>query len=173
MMVLVFIAQTLRIAVPYLLAAGGGVIAERAGVVSLTLEGFMLGGAFGTTLAAYYTGSAWLAVIVGMIVGLLLGLTYGLTVIRFRADQVVVGIALNLLIIALTRFFLQLAFDSASNSPRVTGMPSGGGLFGFLLNPLVWIGLLSLPVIAFMMDRTVFGLRVRSVGEHPEAATSV
>jgi ABC-type uncharacterized transport system permease subunit len=173
MIVLVFIAQTLRIAVPYLFAAAGGAIAERAGVISLTLEGFMLGGAFGSALGSYYFGNPWLGVLLGMIAGVLIALFYGLSVIRFRADQVVVGIALNLLVMALTRFFLQLAFDSASNSPRVPGLPGGAGIFGFLLNPLVWLGLLAMPFAAWLLQRTVFGLRVRAAGEHPEALTTV
>lgn len=173
MTLLVFLAQTLRIAVPYLFAASGGVIAERAGVVSLTLEGFMLSGGFGAALGAYYSGSAWIGLLVGIAAGLVAAALYSLAVVRFRADQVVVGIALNLLVMAATRFFLQLAFDSASNSPRVPGLPSGGGIFGFMLNPLVWLGLLVMPATAWLLSRTVFGLRVRAVGEHPEAATSV
>ncbi|MFI5246084.1 MAG: ABC transporter permease, partial [Gemmatimonadales bacterium] len=73
MSALLFLAQTVRIAVPYLFAAAGGAIAERAGVVSLTLEGFMLGGAFGAVLGAHYTGSAWLGLASGVTAGLLLG----------------------------------------------------------------------------------------------------
>jgi len=173
MIILVFLAQTLRIVMPYLFAASGGVIAERAGVISLTLEGLMLGGAFSSALAAFYFDSAWIGVIVGMLAGVVIALFYGLVVIRYRADQVVVGIALNLLVMALTRFFLQMAFDSASNSPRVPGLPAGSGIFGFLVNPLVWVGLLALPAVAWVLNKTVFGLRVRAVGEHPDAATSV
>jgi simple sugar transport system permease protein len=173
MIVLVFLAQTLRIAVPYLFAASGGVIAERAGVISLTLEGLMLGGAFGSALTAYYTDNVLLAILVGILTGTLTSMFYGWAVIRFRADQVVVGIALNLLVMALTRFFLQLAFDSASNSPRVEGIASGRGTFGFMTNPLVWAGLLAMPFAAWLLNRTVFGLRVRAAGEHPEAVTSV
>jgi simple sugar transport system permease protein len=173
MIILVFLAQTLRIAMPYLFAASGGVIAERAGVISLTLEGLMLSGAFGAALASFYLGSAWAGAVVGVLVAVIVALFYGLVVIRYRADQVVVGIALNLLIMALTRFFLQFAFDSASNSPRVPGLTAGSGIFGFLLNPLVWIGLIALPAVAWLLNRTVFGLRVRAVGEHPDAAASV
>ena len=73
MSALLFLAQTLRIAIPYLFAASGGAIAERAGVVSLTLEGFMLGGAFGAVMGAFYTGSAWLGMLCGIAAGLLLG----------------------------------------------------------------------------------------------------
>jgi simple sugar transport system permease protein len=88
----------------------------------------------------------------------------------------VAGIAINLLVIGATRFFLRLAFDSASNSPRVPGFggeQAGSGLFSSLSNPLVWIGVLSMPFAAWLLYRTPFGLRLRAVGEKPEAARSL
>lgn len=176
MMLVAFLAQTLRIAIPYLFAAAGGVITERAGLIGLTLEGYMLGGAFGAALGAYYGGNAWLGVFGGIAVGVLLGLVYGVSSIRYRADQVVVGIAVNLLAIGATRFFLRLAFQSSSNSPRVPGFGverSGTGFGALAHNPLVWLGVLGIPFMAWLLYRTPFGLRVRAVGEHPAAALSV
>ena len=176
MSALFILAQTVRIAIPYLFAAAGGAIAERAGVVSLTLEGFMLGGAFGAVLGAHYTGSAWLGLVSGVAAGLLLGAIHAVASIRFKADQVVVGVAINLFAVGITRFFLQVAFGSSSNSPRVSGFGgdiSGGSAAAFLANPLVWLGLAVMPALAFVISRTTFGLRVRAVGEHPEAAASV
>ena len=176
MSALLFLAQTVRIAVPYLFAAAGGALAERAGIVSLTLEGFMLGGAFGAVLGAHYTGSAWLGLVSGVAAGLLLGSVHAVASIRFKADQVVVGVAINLFAVGITRFFLQLAFGSSSNSPRVAGFGSeagSGSAAAFLSNPLVWIGLAVMPALAFVVNKTRFGLRVRAVGEHPEAAASV
>ena len=177
-MILAFVVQTIRIAIPYLFAASGGVVAERAGVVSLTLEGFMLTGAFGAALGSFYSGSAAVGVLCGIGAGLLFGLLHAVASIRFRADQIVVGIALNLLAVGVTRFFLQLAFDSSSNSPRVPGLSAAdlgfaAGLFASLLNPLLWLGLLAIPAVWWLVARTPFGLRVRAVGEHPEAAASV
>jgi simple sugar transport system permease protein len=176
MIALLFIIQTLRIAVPYLLAAAGGVLSERAGLIGLTLEGYMLGGAFCGAVASYASGSATVGVIAAILGGGGLALLYAACAIRFRADQVVVGIAINLLVIGLTRFFLRLVFDSSSNSPRVPGftVTSGGsGLGALVQNPLVWIGLLVIPCVAWVLYRTPFGLRVRAVGEHPTAAASV
>ena len=175
MSVLLFLAQTLRIAIPYLFAAAGGALAERAGVVSLTLEGFMLGGAFGAVVGAHYTGSAWAGLVTGVAAGLLLGGVHALCSIRFRADQIVVGVAINLFAVGITRFFLQLAFQSSSNSPRVAGFggASSGSALAFLSNPLVWLGIAVMPALAFVISRTTFGLRVRAVGEHPLAAASV
>ena len=175
MIFLLFVAQTLRIAIPYLLAAAGGVMSERVGVVALTLEGFMLTGAFTAALGSYFFGSAWAGLFCGIAGGLAIGLLYALSSVRFRADQVVVGIAINLLVVGATRFFLRFAFDSSSNSPRVPGFGGEGsaGLFASLENPLVWIGVLVMPLIAWVLYRTPFGLRARAVGEKPEAAASL
>ncbi|HEY0810056.1 MAG TPA: ABC transporter permease [Longimicrobiales bacterium] len=167
MSVLVFVWQTLRIAIPYLFAAAGGVVAERAGVISLTLEGFMLSGAFGAALGSFYSGSAWVGILTGILAGLAFGSLHALACVKYRADQVVAGIAINLLVVGVTRFFLNLLFDSSSNSPRVPGFA------GFFTNPLIWLGILVLPIVAWALHRTVFGLRLRAVGEHPDAALSV
>ena len=177
-MLLAFVVQTIRIAVPYLFAASGGVVAERSGVVSLTLEGFMLTGAFGAALGSFYSGSALVGVLCGIAAGLLFGILHAVASLRFRADQIVVGIAINLLAVGATRFFLQLAFDSSSNSPRVPGLSAAdlgfeGGMLSSLVNPLVWLGLLAIPAVWWLVYRTPFGLRLRAVGEHPEAAASV
>ncbi len=167
-----FLTQMIRIAVPYLFAASGGVVAERAGIISLALEGFMLSGAFGATLGAYYSGNPWVGVLTGILGGLIFGMIHAIATIRYRADQVVVGIAINLLAVGVTRFFLKLAFASSSNSPRINGFAASQGAHGFD-NPLLWIGLLTAPVLAFILYRTRYGLRVRAVGEHPDAAQSV
>jgi ABC-type uncharacterized transport system permease subunit len=167
-----FLTQMIRIAIPYLFAASGGVVAERAGIVSLTLEGFMLSGAFGAVLGTHYSGSPWIGVLSGMLGGLIFSIIHAITTIRYRADQVVVGVAINLLAIGVTRFFLKLFFASSSNSPRVAGF--GGNIkAGGFDNPLLWLGLLVAPVVAFLIYRTPFGLRVRAAGEHPDAAESV
>lgn len=175
---LAFLMQTLRIAIPYLFAASGGVVAERAGVVSLTLEGFMLTGAFAAALGSFYSGSAWVGVLCGVVAGLGAGLLHAWASVRFRADQIVVGIALNLLAVGATRFFLRRAFDSSSNSPRTpgfgaTGTAGGDSTFAALGNPLVWLGLLAVPAVALLVGRTAFGLRLRAAGEKPEAARSL
>lgn len=179
MIALVFLAQTLRIVIPYLLAAAGGVLSERVGVIALSLEGYMLTGAFGAAIGAHLSGSAWVGLVCGAVGGLALALVHALASIRFRADQVVVGVALNLLAVGGTRFFLRYLFDSSSNSPRVAGFGGEGvadgaaALLAPFANPLVWIGLLVLPAVAWLLYRTPFGLRARAVGEKPEAATSL
>ncbi len=176
MIVLLFVMQTLRIAIPYLFAASGGVLAERAGVVSLTLEGFMLSGAFGAALGSYFLGGPWAGVLCGVLAGLLFGGLHAVASVRYRADQIVVGVALNLLAVGLTRFFLRFAFGSSSNSPRVAGFGAEQGSsspFAAFANPLVWLGLLAVPACAFLVYRTPLGLRLRAAGEKPEAAVSL
>lgn len=181
MIVLAFLVQTLRISIPYLLAASGGVLSERAGIVALTLEGWMLTGAFTAVMGTHLTGSPWVGIASGVAGGVLAAALHALACIRFRADQVVVGIAINLLAVGLTRFFLRLAFDSSSNSPRVAGFfeagegerAAGGGVLASLANPLVLVGVLALVLVSWVLYRTPFGLRVRAVGEKPEAATTL
>ncbi len=176
MILIAFLVQVLRIAMPYLFAAMGGVISERAGLIGLTLEGYMLGGAFGAAVGAYFGGSAGTGVLAGVATGALLGTIYGVSAIRYRADQVVVGIAINLVAIGATRLFLRLAFGSTANSPRVPGFgaeQSGAGFGALARNPLVWLGVAATPALAWLLYRTAFGLRVRAVGEHPAAAASV
>jgi simple sugar transport system permease protein len=167
-MSLLLLAQMVRIAVPYLFAAAGGVLGERSGVISLALEGFMLAGAFGAAVGSYATGSPWVGVLVGMAAGLACALLLALSCIHYRADQVVVGIAINLLVIGATRFFLRLSFGSSSNSPRVEGFHTFLGIS----SPLIPLGLLALPAVAWILYRTPFGLRLRASGEHPGAAES-
>jgi simple sugar transport system permease protein len=176
MILFAFLAQTLRIAIPYLFAASGGVISERAGLIGLGLEGYMLSGAFCGAVASYYSGSPWIGLLGAMAGGVAMALLYAVTAIRFRADQVVVGIAINLLVIGLTRFFLRLAFHSSSNSPRVPGFgaeQSGTGFGALATNPLIWLGVVAVGAMAWLLYRTAFGLRVRAAGEHPAAAISV
>jgi ABC-type uncharacterized transport system permease subunit len=167
-----FLTQMIRIAIPYLFAASGGVVAERAGIVSLTLEGFMLSGAFAAVLGTNLSGSPWVGVLTGILGGLVFALIHALATIRYRADQIVVGVAINLMAIGITRFLLKLFFDSSSNSPRVAGFGGNINMAGFD-NPLLWLGLIVPVAVAYMVYRTPFGLRIRAAGEHPDAAESV
>ena len=176
MSVIAFLLQTIRIAIPYLLAAAGGVMSERVGVIALGLEGMMLSGAFGAALGSYYGGSPWMGLVGALVAGLIITSILAVATLRFKANQVVVGVAINLLVVAVTRFFLRLVFDSASNSPRVPGFGGEGtanAMLASFANPVVWIGLLALPALGWLLYQTPFGLRARAVGEKPEAATTL
>ncbi|MBL0169482.1 MAG: ABC transporter permease [Gemmatimonadaceae bacterium] len=171
-----FLLQTIRISIPYLLAAAGGVMSERVGVIALGLEGLMLSGAFGAAMGSYYGGSAWMGLLGALVAGLVMTSVLAVATLRFKANQVVVGVAINLLVVAVTRFFLRLVFDSASNSPRVPGFGGEGAANAMLAsfaNPVVWIGLFALPGLGWLLYQTPFGLRARAVGEKPEAATTL
>lgn len=173
---LAFLLQTIRISIPYLLAAAGGVMSERVGVIALGLEGLMLAGAFGAAMGSYYGGNAWMGLLGALVAGLVVTLILAVATLRFKANQVVVGVAINLLVVAATRFFLRLVFDSASNSPRVAGFGGEGATNAMLAsfaNPVVWIGLFALPALGWLLYQTAFGLRVRAVGEKPEAVRSL
>jgi general nucleoside transport system permease protein len=176
MMAIALLLQTLRISIPYLLAAAGGVMSERVGVIALGLEGMMLAGAFGAALGSHYGGSPWIGILGALAASLVITAILATATLRFKANQVVVGVAINLLVVGVTRFFLRLTFDSASNSPRVPGFGGEGSanaLLSSFTNPLVWIGLIALPALGWVLYKTPFGLRARAVGEKPEAAATL
>ncbi len=167
--------QVLRIAVPYLFAAAGGVLSERAGIIALTLEGYLLAGGFGAAVATHYSQSPVIGLIAAMALGALVALLHAIATIRYRADQVVSGVALNLLMAGACAFFLRLMFDSSANSPRIPALGDGlgSGVMGTLGQPLIWLAFLALPAAWWLLERTAFGLRARASGEHPQAATSL
>ncbi len=167
--------QVMRIAVPYLFAAAGGVLSERAGIIALTLEGYLLAGGFGATVATHYTQSPVAGLFAAVALGAVVALVHAIATIRYRADQVVSGVALNLLMAGACAFFLRLMFDSSANSPRIPALGDGlgSGVMGTLGQPLVWLAFGALPATWWLLTRTAFGLRMRAVGEHPQAATSL
>lgn len=167
-LVIAFVLQTLRIAAPILLAALGGVVSERSGIVDLSLEGKLLFGALATEIGAHATGSAAVGALAGVAGGMLTAALYALVVVRFRADQVVSGIAINMLAVALGGYLIQLLYGSSSNAPRIPGLPGN-----LLATPLFWLAVLLVPAVHLLLARTRFGLRVRASGEHPDAAESL
>jgi simple sugar transport system permease protein len=169
-----FAAAVLRISVPYALAALGGTWSERAGVVNIALEGMLLTGAFAANVGAERLGSGVGGALAGAAAGAALAGLYALLVVRFRGDQIVCGVAVNLLADGLTRFGLKAIYDSSSNSPKVLVWSWGGaGLGASLVHPLVITALAAIALSHVALYRTPFGLRVRAVGEHPEAAASL
>jgi ABC-type uncharacterized transport system permease subunit len=163
---LTFLAQVLRITMPYALAAMGGVLSERSGVTNIALEGILTMGAFGAAVGAFDSGgSIPVAVSYGVAIGVATAALYALTVITFKADQIVSGVAINMLAYGITPYLCKVFYDSTSNSPAIEGF--GGDLFA---NPVFWLALLLVPAVHVIIMRTRWGLRVRAVGEHPEAA---
>src|SRR5207302_1731722 len=120
---------------------------------------------FCAALGSYFGGGAWWGVLAAIGGGIVMSLLYGVATIRFRADQVVIGIAINLMAVGATRFFLRLVFDSAANSPRVAGFgdrESATGFAALMTNPMFWMAVLTVVLVSFLLYRTPFGLRVRA-----------
>lgn len=167
---------TLRTATPLLFAGLGGMFSERAGVVNIALEGILLVGAFSAAAAAIATGSLTAALLAAMLGGLLLAALHALVALRFGVDQIVSGVALNMLAMGATEFLMWLLYGSGANSPRIElgGLASGGlGRLLVELPPLTWLALAAVPACGWLLFATRFGLRLRAVGEHPEAVASL
>jgi len=169
--VIALLFGTLRTATPLLFASLGGLFSERGGVVNIALEGILLVGAFAAAVATVKTGSPVLGVLAAMAAGMLLASLHALATLRFGVDQIVSGVALNLLALGLTEFLMWILFGSGSNSPRLEAW-SGSGIL-VEMPPLTWAALLAVPLAALILYRTRFGLRLRAVGEHPEAAETL
>jgi ABC-type uncharacterized transport system permease subunit len=175
------LAQMMRISVPYVFASLGGTFSERGGTVNIALEGILLNSAFATAVGTYFSHNPWLGVLCGVAAGVLTALVHAVACITFRADQIVSGIAINLLSVGLTKFLLKVIFDSSSNSPRIEGLPewslpwlSGVAPLQTLLGtPLILLAAVCVAAGAWVLFRTPFGLRLRACGEHPEAADSM
>jgi simple sugar transport system permease protein len=184
-------ASTIRAATPLILAALGGIFSERSGVVNIALEGIMLSGAFFAMVISYFANqlglppllSAVFGAVGAMVFGILISMIHAVVSIRYRADQVVSGVAINILALGLTGFLLQRIFNTSGNSPSVPDLPAApipglatipilGDIF-FNQPPIVYLALIAVPVAAFVLFRTPLGLRIRAVGEHPQAADTV
>ncbi|RDD30944.1 ABC transporter permease [Prosthecochloris sp. ZM] len=164
----VFLLQVLRIWVPYGLTSVGATFSERGGVINLALEGLILAGAFGAAVGQHLTGSAALGIVAGILCGLCVALLHSFITITLKADQIVSGIALNLLVMGATRFGLKMLFGSSMNSDRIDGT----GISLVLFDPLFLIALASVIIGQFVMFRTPFGLRLRSAGESAETVAA-
>lgn len=174
----VFVAETLRMSVPYLACALGGLITERAGVVNVALEGTLLMSGFAAAAMTLLSGSALIGLLAGVAAGAAVCALHSTLVVRARISDIVSGIALNLTIGGAVRIGLRLLFQSSANSPSFPGFPTltSSSLFApigrALLSPVVAVLLalgLSLPSL---LARTRFGLHLRAAGEAEGAATA-
>ena len=153
----------IRLATPLLLAALGGLFSERSGVNNIALEGLMLAGAFTAATVTHYTGSPWVGLIAAILAGALVAMIHGIACIQFKADQVVSGTAINLLFLGVPALLSGALFASTGATPQLRQdqlIPNVPIVLAFALVPVVW----------YVLGRTRFGLRVRAVGENPEAA---
>ncbi len=161
---LAFLTQVIRIAVPYVLAALGGTVTERSGIVDLALEAKLLFGAFAAAAVGHATGSALAGIAAGIAAGMAVAALQAYLALWLEADHVIVGIALNVVTLGGTRFLLQLIFHEGANSPPA---PSYGDAVAS--NPLVWFAGLAAVIVPFAVHRTRWGLRLRASGDRPDA----
>ena len=168
------IASTIRLGTPLVLAALGGLFSERSGVINIALEGKMLAGAFTAAAVTYAAdtklgmgnASPWIGLLAGLLAGLFIAVIYAVSCIKFKADQVVSGAAINILMIGIPGFLSGAFFLSSGSTPQIPKdhlLPQ---------SPLV-IAIAILVLVAvtwYVLYKTPFGLRLRSVGEKPEAA---
>ncbi len=167
MIVLDVLIATILAATPLLLAALGGLLSERGGVVNIALEGIILFGAFAAAAATLATGSAVFGILAGVAAGALAGALHGVVCIYLRADHVISGIAVNLLAASGTILLLKLVYGTKGSSPQLGNLD----LFGIHLTVYLTVFALgAIPLVWLLLHRTRFGLRLRACGEYPEAA---
>jgi simple sugar transport system permease protein len=176
------IFSTVRLATPLVFAAIGGLFSERSGVVNIALEGLMLTGAFTGAAATHYAGSPWIGLASAMAAGAGVAFVIAVACIRFNANQVVTGTGVNIMLLGLPSVLSGALFLSSGSTPQIPKdhlLPELAGLMpGFAAH---WRGLGEVSVISllalgavfatrYVLNRTRFGLRLRAVGENPEAA---
>jgi ABC-type uncharacterized transport system permease subunit len=155
--------SALRLATPLLLAALGGMFSERAGVINIALEGLMLAGAFTAASVTWYAQSPWVGLVSAVLAGAAIAGVHAVACIRYRADQVVSGTAINILLTGVPALLSGAFFLSSGSTPQVPKEQ----LIPY--TPMVIAGLL-VPLTYYVLYYTPFGLRLRAVGENPEAA---
>lgn len=177
------LSATIRIATPIALAAMGGAFSERAGIINIGLEGMILSGAFAAVAGSFYTGSPWIGVVCSVLAGGLVGLLLAFFTIRLTANHVVAGVGINILTLGATTWLMQVFWGNKGSSPNVTGLqeisipfvknlPIVGKLIGTHC-PLVYLMFLLVLAGWVLLFKTPLGLRIRIVGEHPEAADTL
>ena len=180
---------TVRVATPLILCAMAGMFSERSGIIDISLEGKMLGAAFIAASVAAVTGSPWLALAAGIATAVFLALLHGFACITHHGNQVVSGVAINILMSGLTVVLGIAWFQRGGQTPSLESserfmpialplsefladVPIFGTLYARLIsghNLLVYIAFLAVPLAWWVLFRTRFGLRLRAVGENPKA----
>lgn len=183
-------ASAVRIATPIALAAIGGTISERSGIVNIALEGMMLFGAFMGVIGTTFTGNPWFGLMVAVLAGMSLALIHAFASITLRTDQVVSGTAINILALGLTGFLMEVVFGHPGTTDPVARLtplfrfsgPADGvlgtiwawvnGVF-FSHTPIVYMAIIITVFGQWALFNTRWGLRLRALGEHPRAADTV
>ncbi len=176
------IASTVRLSTPLILASLGGLYSERGGVINIALEGMMLAGAFTAAAVTVFTHNPWVGLLAAVIAGLLVAALHAVATINYRADQVVCGAAINILFLGVPALLSGALFESTGATPQLPRdqtlpdtpvfnpqtTPTLASIFN--QKPLVYLAFVLVAATAYVIYRTRFGLRLRAVGENPEAA---
>ncbi len=181
------IAQLMDYMTPILFAALGGVISESSGVINIGLDGILRFGAFFGLLGASISNTPWIGLLFGIAMGCLVGALHGFITIKWNGNQVVAGTAINIIATGLMTYLLEYIFNTTGYSPQVQnyfGAQSYRVHLGFLskipllgafsnLSIMIWFAILSATLLHVLLYHTVLGLRIRTCGENPKAATSL
>ncbi|MFN2227695.1 MAG: ABC transporter permease [Anaerolineae bacterium] len=174
------LASGIRLATPYLYAAIGETLGQRSGVLNLGVEGQMLMGAFAAFYVTFETGNLWLGVLAAMVVGAAMGLAMAFVSINLQAEQGISGIGFYLFGLGMSTLLFQMLLGTVEtvqgfapiHIPLLSDIPVIGEIF-FQQNILVYIAFALVPITQFVLQRTTLGLKIRAVGENPEAADSL
>jgi general nucleoside transport system permease protein len=185
----IIIDSAVRLSVPLLFCCLAGLYSEKSGIVDIGLEGKMLAAAFAAGVVAHETGSAWAGLGGAVVVSVLFTLIHGVSAIQFRGDQIVSGVALNMLALGLSAVLGNFWYGQGGRTPAVEGaarfqpidlpfadalkdVPILGAVYSEVISGhtiLAYIALACVPLTAWVLFRTRFGLRLRAVGENPQA----
>ena len=188
-LLVLLVDATFRVATPLILAALGGLYCERSGVVDIALEGKMLGAAFAAAAMASVTGSAWIGLLFGIMFAMFLAMLHAYACVTHKGDQVVSGMAINILVAGLAPTLALAWFKLGGQTPALTGdarfkpitLPLAetladvailGDIYSEIISGhfiIVYLAFAAVPLTAWIIYRTRFGLRLRAVGESPEA----
>jgi simple sugar transport system permease protein len=174
------ITSGIRLATPYLFASLGEMFAQRSGVVNLGVEGIMLMGAFAGYYAVLQTGNPWLGLCVALLTGALMGLLMAVISVTMQAEQGISGIGLSLFGLGLSSLLMKTLVGTPTGVtgfqpieiPGLSDIPVIGPLF-FSYSLPTYLAFALVPVTWFVLTRTTFGLKIRAVGQNPEAADSL
>jgi len=175
-----FLSTTVRLSVPLVYAALGGLLSERSGVFNIALEGKILAGAFGAAVGAFFLDGAAGGLLVGMLVGLGIGVFLAALGVTLAVNQIVAGIAINLFVVGLTSFLSRVVFGAQANTlqlpglepiaiPGLAAIPIVGEAF-FNKDLLVYALYVLVPFMYVFVFHTPWGLAIRAAGQHPAAA---
>ena len=166
----ILLFSALRLATPMIFAALGGMFSERSGVINIALEGLMLSGAFTAAVVTYETSNPYFGFLCGIVSGGLVALIFAIVVIEFEADQVVAGFGINILMLGVPALLSSAMYDSAGSTQQIDKVFLLKDFLG--INIATWLAFLLVPLCWYVLYKTPFGLRIRAVGENPEAADS-